>query len=142
MEQSGFRRNRQTKDNIAFLTQKIKENFDLKKNVQSLFFDISSAFDKVWHQGLLIKLIAIKTPYYLVKIIEQFLKDRTFVVKIGNMKSEKKKALVGVPQGGVLSTTLFSIFINDITIRKKQKIFFAVCRPHLFSKTPKTSLKE
>ena len=55
MEQSGFRRNRQTKDNIAFLTQKIKENFDLKKNVQSLFFDISSAFDKVWHQGLLLK---------------------------------------------------------------------------------------
>ena len=97
MEQSGFRRNIQTKDNIAFLTHKVKESFDEKKNVLSLFFDISSAFDKVWHQGLLIKLIAIKTPYYLLKIIEQFLEDRTFVVKVENMKREKKKALVGDP---------------------------------------------
>ena len=62
---------RQTIDNITFLGKKIKESFDTRKNVLSLFFDITSAIDKVWHQGLLIKLIAFKTLYYLVKIIEK-----------------------------------------------------------------------
>ena len=57
-------------------------------------------------------------PYYLVRVIEYFLRDRTFVVKVNGSFSSVKKIRAGVPQGGVLSPTLFSIFINDAPQRK------------------------
>ena len=50
--QSGFRHGRQTRDNISFLAQKVKEQFNKNGQVLSIFFDIASAFDKVWHRGL------------------------------------------------------------------------------------------
>jgi hypothetical protein len=51
--QSGFRDHRSTKDNIIFTTQKIQQGFAEKKKTLGIFFDVASAFDKVWHNGLL-----------------------------------------------------------------------------------------
>ena len=51
-QQSGFRNHRQTKDNLLFITQKISEQFNRRKKVLAIFFDIAAAFDKVWHKGL------------------------------------------------------------------------------------------
>ena len=81
-----------------------------------IFFDIAGAFDKVWHQGLLYKLHVIKVPFYLIKIIASFLKDRTFVVKVEGKFSTKRIIICGVPQGSVLSPTLCSIFINYVPL--------------------------
>ena len=84
-------------------------------------FDIASAFDKVWHQGLLFKLAKIETPLYLIELIADFLKDRTFSVKIDQFETAKYNISCGVPQGAVISPTLFSIFINDVPIRYDNK---------------------
>jgi hypothetical protein len=84
-QQSGFRKNRSTKDNLIFLSQKIGECLRKKWNMLNIYFDIAGAFDKVWHRGLLYKMVKIKTPYYIVKIVENFLKDRAFTVKVGNV---------------------------------------------------------
>ena len=46
-QQSGFRHQRQTRDNISFIIQKIMEQFNRKRKVCAIFFDIASAFDKV-----------------------------------------------------------------------------------------------
>ena len=54
--QSGFRAHRQTKDNILFISQKVIDSFNRVKKVCAIFFDIASAFDKVWHDGLIYKL--------------------------------------------------------------------------------------
>jgi hypothetical protein len=54
-EQSGFRNNRGTADNLVFMTQKIQERLGKKNGSKAcgVFFDISKAFDKVWHAGLI-----------------------------------------------------------------------------------------
>jgi hypothetical protein len=56
-QQSGFRAHRQTKDNIFAICQKNLEFFNQKKKNCVIFFDISKAFDKIWHNGLISKLV-------------------------------------------------------------------------------------
>jgi len=118
--QSGFRRARQTKDNLIALVQKSLEATSNGGKVVTVFFDIASAFDKVWHKGLIYKLAQINTPYYLIKIIEDFLDGRTFKVKIDEYTTESFEIKVGVPQGAVLSPTLFSIYINDVCTKNEK----------------------
>ena len=48
----------------------------------------SKAFDKVWHNGLIYKLIKLNVPSYILSYIIDFLKDRKFRVKVGEALSE------------------------------------------------------
>jgi hypothetical protein len=77
-----------------------------------IFFDITKAFDKIWHNGLLYKLIKNKFDKYIIK--------RSFKIKVNSSFSNNFNIGVGVPQGVVLSSILFSIFINDIIFVKTQ----------------------
>ena len=86
-QQSGFRSHRSTKDNIFFLSQTILESFNRKKKVCGIFFDIASAFDKVWHKGLIYKLIKLNIPLHFVSWINNFLEDRSFTIKIDDFIS-------------------------------------------------------
>ena len=120
-QQSGFRNKRQTTANLFFLTQKVQEGFVTKNDTISVFFDIQAAFDKVWLDGLIFKCIKFQVPYYLVRIIINYLSDRKFRVKADNAKSAYFNIETGVPQGGVLSPTLFSLYINDIPVAASQR---------------------
>ena len=75
-EQSGFRNKRGTTDNLLFMTQKIQECLNRKKKVCGIFFDISKAFNKVWHASLIYKLIYLGVPAYIIRFIRNFLSDR------------------------------------------------------------------
>lgn len=86
----------------------------------AIFFDIASAFDKVWHKGLLFKLIKLKIPNYIIAWIKNFLDSRYFCVRVNNEKSSIFNIETGVPQGAAISPILFSLYINDISIKKNK----------------------
>jgi len=113
-QQSGFRSGRRTSDNLIFLSQKVAEAFERKKKIVSFFFDIQGAFDTVWHDGLVYKLIELKIPAYIIYWVRAFLSKRFFQVKVDDEFSALAPIGAGVPQGSAISPILFSIFINDV----------------------------
>ena len=114
--QSGFRIGRSTHDNLTYLTQKVNESFSKNCKSCGIFFDISKAFDRVWHNGLILKLVNLKICPIILKWIVDFLKQRYGQVVIDGHCSERIKIETGIPQGSVLGPLLFLIYINDIPL--------------------------
>ena len=75
--------------------------------------DIKKAFDKAWHDGILYKLMQTGINVNLLRTILNFLKSRKAYIKVNNPKGKTFKINAGVPQGDVLSPTLFLIIVND-----------------------------
>ena len=75
----------------------------------AVFLDLTAAYDTVWHTGLLYKLSK-DMPHWFVRLIELFLRDRRFRVHIGDDTSAWRTQVNGLPQGSVLSPTLFNLY--------------------------------
>ena len=90
------------------------QSLDYGFKVRGVFLDISKAFDKVSHNGLIYKLKQNGVAGDLLDTLTNFLKDRKQKVILNGQYSTWTNIEVGVPQGSILEQSLFLIYINDL----------------------------
>ena len=112
--QAGFRKGRQTIDQLIRLAQQTADAFQQKKSVAAVFVDLQQAYDHVWRAGLMYKMQKIGIQGNMYHWIKSFLQNRTIATKVNNTLSPKRVLEEGLPQGSALSCTLFLIYINDL----------------------------
>ena len=102
---------------LLAITYDIFSSFDCNPNLEtrSVFLDISKAFDRVWHDGLLFKLEKNGVSGNLFQLIKSFLSGRFQRVLLNGQTSDWETIQAGVPQGSILGPLFFLIYINDLT---------------------------
>ena len=112
--QSGFRKGDSTINQLLFLYNEFSRALDEGKEVRTVFFDISKAFDRVWQKGLLYKIESLGIKGNFLLWVKSYLSGRKQRVVINGKESTVLDLKAGVPQGSILGPLFFLIFINYI----------------------------
>ena len=112
--QFGSIKNRSTLDPLIKLEHHIRKGFNRKTPTVAIFYDIEKAYDSTWRYPIIEKLKTAGLKGALPSFIANFLEDRTFKVKIDSHYSDTYQLQNSIPQGSVLSCTLFHLAIDDI----------------------------
>ena len=111
--QYGFRRGSSCSVALISTIHQWLLNLEKSKEVHAVFLDFSAAFDSVPHSVIINKMIKLDIPEWIISYTIAFLKKRIQFVEIAGSRSKLSLVRSGVPQGSIISPTLFAISVHD-----------------------------
>ena len=133
--QSGFRHRDSCIYQLLAITHDIFFSFDSSPSLETggVFLDISKVFDRVWNDGLLLKLKQNGVSGNLLRLIKGFLSDRVQRVTLNGKTCEWERTPADVPQRSILGPLFFLIYINDLATDLKSNVKLFADDTSLFS---------
>jgi ribonuclease HI len=113
-QQWGFRKQRSTEDVLAILSTEICDAFREKKHIVLTSLDLSKAYDMCWRYGIVKTVKSLNIDGRMLGNIKNFMSDRVLRVAVGAQLSDPVTVENGVPQGAVLSVTLFLVALANL----------------------------
>jgi len=110
---AGFRKHFSTSDPVIRLKNEISHVINEGHITVAIFIDFTKAFDLLWIDGLLLKMMQLNIKGNIFHWIKNFLSNRTYKVKINETFSKSYATENGTPQGSVISPLLFLIMLHD-----------------------------
>ena len=111
--QSDFKLGDSCVNQLLSITHEIYRSLHNGLEVRGVFLDISKAFDKVWHEGLILNQYGISEN--LLPLIKCFLKNRKQRVVLNGQTSCWANVLADVSLGSILGPLFFLMYINDLS---------------------------
>ncbi|GFT44393.1 probable RNA-directed DNA polymerase from transposon X-element [Trichonephila clavipes] len=121
--QHGFRKETSTFHQLLRVANKIIYGFNHSKTTGGLFLVVEKAFDRLWHNRPIFKMIQINHPTYLIHTLADYLDGRTFQVRFDATISRTGQIQAGYPQGSNLSPILYSIYTHDFPTSPRVEVY-------------------
>ena len=141
--QSGFIPGDSSVNQLSYLYNTFCQAIDDGKEVRVVFCDVSKAFGRVWHAGLMRKLRAAGISGNLLNWFVSYIENRRQRVVISGIQSEWSFISAGLPQGSILGPLLFLLYINDIVneIGSNIRLFADDTSIFVIEETPDTATR-
>ena len=133
-EQAGFRRRRSTVHQIVKLSSDIEDSFEKRHKAGVILVDLTAAYDTVWHQGLILKLLRSIPDRQLVRFIFNIIANRTFILKTSDGQSSRPRRLRnGVPRAQYwspcYSTSTLATYLQQYHTSTVTQMTLLFCTP-------------
>jgi ribonuclease HI len=112
--QCGFRKRQGTIDVLLQLEHQIKGCMTDGKICVVVYIDLKSAFDTVWSDGLIYKLMKGGIKGKMLNWLSNYMSNRKIIVSVDGQLSDEVTLNAGTAQGAVLSPLLFNLMLADI----------------------------
>ena len=87
--QYGFRSSRSTADFLTVVSDRVAKAFNRSRATRAAALDISKAFDRVWHAGLLHKLKSYGISGHIFGLVSSFLSNKLLRVVLDGKSSQE-----------------------------------------------------